>query len=227
MRSLHEFNEREKVKIILADLMQGKSIALVSDAGTPLISDPGYRLIKEAKTNGICVVPIPGPCAAIAALSAAGLPSDKFIFEGFLPIKEEACRHYLSTLLHETRTLIFYEAPHRLLSALHVMVQVFGGKREAVIARELTKIHENILANHLDGLIEHFKTHPDEERGEIVILIKGSEEKEKETIAVRIDDVLTTLLGELSVKQAVSITSKITGERKNKLYELALTKKTN
>ena len=137
--SLHDFNERERSQRIIADLLAGEEIALISDAGTPLISDPGYRLVKEAKAAGIAVVAIPGACAAIAALSVAGLASDRFIFEGFLPAKQEARCNRLREMLHETRTLIFYEAPHRLLQALQSMVEVFGPERQATVARELTK----------------------------------------------------------------------------------------
>lgn len=222
--SMHEFNERERLTIILDHLKQGESIALISDAGTPLISDPGFHLVKEAKAKGIDVVPIPGPCAAIAALSVAGLPTDKFTFNGFLPAKPEARRRRLASLLHESRTMIFYEAPHRLLSALQTMFDVFG-EREAVVARELTKIHESVLAFNLKEFLDYFKAHPIEQRGEIVILVDGIDEKTNKSKEIIPENVLNILLEELPLKQAAALASKITGERKNVLYEMALTKK--
>lgn len=222
--SMHEFNERERHKVLMEYLQQGESIALISDAGTPLISDPGFHLVREAKANGINVVTVPGPCAAIAALSVAGLPTDKFTFEGFLPAKTEARRNRLAALLHENRTMIFYEAPHRVLSSLQTMVEVFG-ERKAVVARELTKIHESVLADTLPRLIKHFESHPNSVRGEFVILIEGVNEEAAESKEVIPENVLDILLEELPLKQAASLASKITGERKNVLYEMALAKK--
>ncbi len=223
--SMHEFNERERLNSILELIQQGESIALVSDAGTPLVSDPGFHLVREARARGIDVVPIPGPCAAIAALSVAGLPTDKFTFEGFLPAKQEARRHRLMLLQHEARTMIFYEAPHRLLSALQSMAEVFGQARQAVVARELTKIHEIVLSNSLQELVARFELNPDELRGECIILIKGVEEEASPSKEVIPEKVLDILLDVLPLKQAASLTSKITGERKNVLYEMALAKK--
>jgi len=223
--SMHEFNERERLKIILSHLQQGESIALISDAGTPLVSDPGFHLVREARAQGVQVVPVPGPCAAIAALSVAGLPTDKFTFEGFLPAKQEARRHRLALLLHETRTMIFYEAPHRLLSALHSMAELFGLSRHAVLARELTKIHECVMSDTLQKLIDHFEAHANELRGECIILIKGIDEETSESKEVIPEQVLDILLDELPLKQAAALASKITGERKNILYEMALAKK--
>jgi 16S rRNA (cytidine1402-2'-O)-methyltransferase len=223
--SMHEFNERERHKVLMQYLQEGESIALISDAGTPLISDPGFHLVREAKANGITVVPVPGPCAVIAALSVSGLPTDKFTFEGFLNAKPEARRNQLTTLLHETRTMIFYEAPHRILSTLQTMAQVFGHDRKAAVARELTKIHESVIADTLSGLIKHFDLHPGQVRGEFVLLIEGVEEAESESREVIPENVLDILLEELPVKQAASLASKITGERKNVLYEMALAKK--
>ncbi|VVC76356.1 Ribosomal RNA small subunit methyltransferase I [Aquicella siphonis] len=223
--SMHEFNERERLSIILDYLYEGESVALVSDAGTPLISDPGYHLVREARSRGIKVVPLPGPCAAIAALSVAGLPTDKFSFEGFLPAKPESRRNRLALLLHESRTMIFYEAPHRLLPVLKAMAEVFGGERRAVTARELTKIHESVLAETLAKLVAHFETHENELRGEFVIVLQGADESQSETREVIPENVLDILLEELPLKQAVALASKITGERKNVLYEMALAKK--
>jgi len=223
--SMHEFNERERLKVVMEYLRQGESIALISDAGTPLISDPGFHLVREAKAQGINVVAVPGACAAIAALSVAGLPTDKFTFEGFLPAKPEARRNRLATLLHEARTMIFYEAPHRMASVLQTMAEVFGRERKAVVAREITKIHESVLADDFAGLIQYFDEHPNSLRGEFVILVDGIEEKESESKEVRPENVLDILLEELPLKQAAALASKITGERKNVLYEMALAKK--
>jgi 16S rRNA (cytidine1402-2'-O)-methyltransferase len=223
--SMHEFNERERFQVVLDYLAAGESIALISDAGTPLISDPGFHLVRAAKAQGFRVVPLPGVCAAIAALSVAGLPTDKFIFEGFLPAKSETRKHRLAQLLHETRTLIFYEAPHRLLSALQSMREVLGADRNAVVARELTKIHESVIATTLHELIAHYESRPGEQRGEIVIIVQGSNEEIQESREVIPGNVLAILLEELPLKQAVTLASKITGERKNVLYEVALAKK--
>src|SRR5215208_3969204 len=145
MISMHEFNENKKMHSILERVHEGKSVALISDAGTPLISDPGFPLVREARKQGINISPIPGPCAAIAALSAAGLPTDRFSFEGFLPAKSEARIDYLNQLKHEKRTLIFYEAPHRLMACLNAMAEVYGKHHHIVVARELTKKYESIL----------------------------------------------------------------------------------
>lgn len=223
--SMHEFNERERLSIVLDQLFQGESIALISDAGTPLISDPGFHLVREARARGIKVVPIPGPCAAITALCAAGLPTDKFTFEGFLPAKTEARKNRLAALLHESRTMIFYEAPHRLLAVLEDLSQVFGADRKAVVARELTKIHESILSETLSALLNYYSNKPTEVRGEIVILVQGIDEEASESKEVIPEEVLNILLEELPVKQAAALASKITGERKNVLYEKALAKK--
>jgi 16S rRNA (cytidine1402-2'-O)-methyltransferase len=225
--SLHEFNERECLDLLLEHLSDGESIALISDAGTPLISDPGYHLIKEAKARGFTVVPVPGACAGIAALSVAGLPSDRFIFEGFLPAKQEACRNRLKELLYEPRTLIFYEAPHRLMDALQVMVEVFGGERTAVVARELTKIYESVMNASLAELLAWYETHPDQQRGEIVILVRGADHKPGENVLIDPEYVLDSLLSELPLKQAVAMAAKITGERKNELYEKALARRSS
>jgi 16S rRNA (cytidine1402-2'-O)-methyltransferase len=223
--SMHEFNERERLKVILEHLQQGESVALISDAGTPLISDPGFHLVREAKAQGINVVSIPGPCAAIAALSVAGLPTDKFTFEGFLPAKPEARRNRLALLLHEARTMIFYEAPHRLLSTLQTMMEVFGGTRMATVAREITKIHESVLTDELAGLVSHYTAREKELRGEFVILVEGIDEEASVSKEVIPEEVLDALLEELPLKQAAALASKITGERKNVLYEMALAKK--
>lgn len=220
--SMHEFNERERLKAVVEALKQGESIALISDAGTPLISDPGFRLVREARENGIRIVPIPGACAAITAISAAGLPSDRFFFEGFLPAKPEACRNRLKELQNETPTLIFYEAPHRLISTLEALVDVFGDSRKTVVARELTKIYESIIDGTPLELLTWYQANPTKVKGEIVILLEGAKEQVGEVVSVNPEAVLKVLLEELPVKQAAALASKITGERKNVMYEKAL-----
>lgn len=222
--SLHDFNERQRVKIIMDRLNLGEDIAIISDAGTPLISDPGFLLVREAKAQGIQVVPIPGASAAIAALSVAGLPTDRFIFEGFLPPKSAARRERLSTLLHEPRTMIFYEAPHRMLEALQDILHVFGPERIVVIARELTKVHESVLKDEIKNLVNYIETHPSEQRGEVVIIMAGSDEVADQS-TFKASEVLAILLEELPLKQASALASKITGERKNVLYKMALEQK--
>lgn len=224
--ALHEFNERERVNEVVEMLEQGESLALISDAGTPLISDPGFRLVREAKKAGVEVVAIPGACAAVAALSVAGLPTDRFIFEGFLPPKDQAREKYLQGLVHEERTLIFYEAPRRLVATLQAMVDVFGGDRQAVVARELTKMHESVKLAPLSELLIHYEQTPEELRGEVVLLLAGrDDEAATESGEQEVQHVLQVLLAELPLKQAVSLACKITGQRKNAVYDLALSLK--
>lgn len=217
--SLHDHNEREQTSTLLQRLQQGESIALISDAGTPLISDPGYFLVREARLLGIQVVPIPGPCAAIVALSAAGLPTDRFIFEGFLPAKTKGRVDRLTALRSESRTMIFYEAPHRILDLLEDIQTVFGQDRIVVVARELTKKFETIRSGEIAELIEWVKQDPNQQRGEMVVLVAGVTEP---VANIPGQEVLLLLLEHLPLKQAVEIAAKITGERKNELYEMAL-----
>jgi 16S rRNA (cytidine1402-2'-O)-methyltransferase len=223
--SLHAFNERERCQQLLDHLQQGESIALVSDAGTPVISDPGFHLVQAAKNSGVTVVPVPGACAAIAALSACGLPVARFMFEGFLPAKAQARHHRLTDLAHETRALVFYEAPHRVAAVLQTMAEVFGPGRKSSVARELTKIHETIMTDTLANLAAYFQSHKQALRGEFVIIIAGSDAVQRERKEVTPEAVLDVLLAELPVKQAAALASTITGESKNILYQLALTKK--
>lgn len=229
LKPCHDHNEREQQNYFVQLLLTGKNIALVSDAGTPLISDPGFHLVREAQQQGIKVVPIPGACAVIAALSAAGLPSDRFSFEGFLPAKSTARKNTLETLKEEPRTLIFYEAPHRLLESLQDLVTAFGENRQAVLARELTKTFETIKNSTLAELTEWVKADSNQQRGECVLLVEGWKTPEQADISQETVRVLKVLLAELPVKQAAALAAEITGERKNKLYQYALeiTNKTN
>jgi 16S rRNA (cytidine1402-2'-O)-methyltransferase len=219
--ALHEHNERERSALLIARLIKGETIALISDAGTPLISDPGYYLVREARIAGVPIVPLPGACAAIAALSVAGLATDRFVFEGFLPAKTGARLQRLSALRNESRTMVFYEAPHRIVELLEAMHEVFGADRQIVIAREMTKMFETITAGAIAFLCEWVKTNPNQRKGEMVVIVDGlknlSSEGEQE-----VHRIITLLLDELPLKQAVEIATKITGQKKNDIYDLAL-----
>lgn len=223
--AIHEHNERSQVPRLVEFLKSGKSIAFITDAGTPLVSDPGFHLVRAARQAGIRVVPVPGACAAIAALSAAGLPSDRFVFEGFPPAKSAARRAVFEKLREEGRTLIFYESPHRILESLKDMGEVFGGAREAVLAREMTKQFETLHAGTLAELLEWIERDANQQLGEFVVLIQGVSRAEREAMDVEAERVLRILLEELPVSQAVTLAAKITGLKKNKLYEYALSLK--
>jgi len=224
MQALHEHNEAKKVEQLIELLAAGKSIALISDAGTPLISDPGYQLVKAAIDAGIKVSPVPGVSALIAALSASGLPSDAFIFEGFLPNKSASRLKKLEALADESRTLIFYEAPHRIIDCLEDMQQVFGAERVAVVARELTKTFETIKKDSLENLLSWIKADSNQQRGEFVLLIQG-QEKAATTVNAEAERILDILLQELPLKQASQLAARITGIKKNTLYQIGLNKK--
>ena len=223
--AIHEHNERSQVPRLVEFLKSGKSIAFITDAGTPLVSDPGFHLVRAARQAGIRVVPVPGACAAIAALSAAGLPSDRFVFEGFPPAKSAARRAVFEKLREESRTLIFYESPHRILESLKDMREVFGDAREAVLARELTKQFETLHAGTLAELLEWVERDANQQLGEFVVLIQGVSRAEREAMDEEAERVLRILIEELPVSQAVSLAAKITGLKKNKLYEYALSLK--
>lgn len=220
--SLHEHNEKEQVGKLVEQMSQGQHIALVSDAGTPLISDPGYRLVHEARLQGITVQPLPGACAAIAALSVSGLATDRFVFEGFLPMKQAARRSRLELLTRESRSIIFYEAPHRVLEALEDMSAIFGSDREALMAREMTKVFETIKGAPLAELYEWVKADSNQQRGEIVLVVQGNPDAVEGSVGKSANDVLAILLKDLPVNQAVKLATEITGEKKNKLYKQAL-----
>lgn len=221
--AIHEHNERSQVPRLVEILKGGKSIAFITDAGTPLVSDPGFHLVRAARQAGIRVVPVPGACAAIAALSAAGLPSDRFVFEGFPPARSAARRAVFEKLREESRTLIFYESPHRILESLKDMSEVFGPGREAVLARELTKQFETLRAGGLGELLEWVGGDSNQQLGEFVILIHGLPRAEREVLDEAAEHVLKILLDELPVSQAAALAARITGLKKNMLYEYALT----
>ena len=219
--SLHEHNEQQRIQELLLKLQAGQHIALISDAGTPLISDPGYQLVTQVRAAGLTVVPIPGPSALIAALSAAGLPTDRFCYEGFLPAKTTARKQQLQQLQDECRTLIFYEAPHRILDTLRDIAEVFLPQRQATLARELTKTFETILSGTLEQLISQLLADKNQQKGEFVILVQGKKAQTSVDSAAS-QRILKILLAELPVKQAASLAAQITGEKKNELYPLAL-----
>lgn len=225
MLSLHEHNEQHRCVELLQRLRQGLDIALISDAGTPLISDPGYTLVSELTTQGIRVVPIPGPCAAIAALSVAGLPTGRFVFEGFLVAKPNKRRERLRELLREERTLVFYEAPHRCQETLQDMVTVLGGQRRIAVCRELTKLHETSYYGDLATLAARAAEDPDLSRGELVLVVAGAEPAADNALAVDTEKLLSVLLDELPASQAAKLAARITGGNRAALYELAVQRK--
>ena len=222
--ALHEHNELERAPQVVARLVAGASVALVADAGTPLVSDPGFRLVAAARAAGIAVVPVPGPCAAIAALSVAALPTDRFCFEGFLPARAAARRARLAALAAEPRTLVFYEAPHRIAATLADLAAAFGGERPATLARELTKLHETLYADSLGGLAARARTDPDMARGEAVLVVAGAPEAAADAGGAEqeLDRLLAALLAALPLSRAVDVAVSASGRRRNTVYERAL-----
>lgn len=221
MQAVHEFNERQRADALLDRVVAGEDLALISDAGTPLISDPGFPLVRRAHQRAIKVVPVPGPSAVIAALSAAGLPSDRFTFEGFLPARVQARRAALEKLQREPRTMVFYEAPHRIVECLQDMLQCLGPERPAVLARELTKTHETLQQGSLESLLAFVQADTNQQKGEIVVLVGGRAEQADE-----LDDsvlhMLKILLEDLPLKQAAALVARITGIPKGRLYDAGL-----
>jgi len=222
LQSLHEHNEHERVPALVARLLAGDRIALVSDAGTPLMSDPGSLLVAAAARAGVEIVALPGPCAAIAALSVAGLSTERFVFEGFPPAKQSARRAALARLALEPRTLVFYEAPHRLAATLADLAEAFGGTREASVARELTKRFESVYRGTLLDLAERCAVDSNMTRGEIVLVVAGAAVAEDDTDALAAERVLGVLLQELPVSQAARLAAQLTGRSRKELYERAL-----
>ncbi|HEY1772785.1 MAG TPA: 16S rRNA (cytidine(1402)-2'-O)-methyltransferase [Gammaproteobacteria bacterium] len=220
--SLHDHNEAERALLLVTRLLAGESVALISDAGTPLISDPGFDLVRAARAAGITVTPIPGASALVAALSVSGLPTDRFVFEGFLPQKAAARRERLATLAGESRTLVFYESVHRIQESLQDMAAAFGSERPAVLARELTKLHEGVRTASLQALVDWAANDPASGKGEVVVMVAGAAVQEGAALDVEVERVLKLLLAELPVKQAVSLAAEISGRKKNELYDRAL-----
>jgi len=220
--SLHDHNEAERAPVLVSRLMAGESVALISDAGTPLISDPGFDLVRAARAAGITVTPVPGASALVAALSVSGLPTDRFVFEGFLPAKQAARRERLEGLSGEHRTLVFYESVHRLKESLEDMALAFGPERPAVLARELTKLHEGVREAPLQALAEWAGSDPAAAKGEVVVMVAGAVVQSAAVQDAETERVLRLLLQELPVKQAAALAAGITGVKKNELYDRAL-----
>ena len=221
LTACHEHNESNKIDILIQKLLNGEDMALISDAGTPLISDPGFKLVRAAQANGIRVIPVPGACAAIAALSAVGLPSDRFSFQGFLASKQSQRLQQLEKLKDETQTLIYYEAPHRILDSVKDMAAVFGADRPVGFAREITKTFETIKKMALGELVEFIAADHHQQKGEIVLVVGGASE-EKDMEQEKLDQLLQRLLQDLSVKAASQLAADLTGIKKKIAYQRAL-----
>lgn len=220
LRAYHEHSDGSADNKLVESLAAGQSIALISDAGTPLIADPGYRLVAAARAAGIKVVAIPGPCAAVAALSIAGLPSDQFRFCGFLPARASARTKALEQLADDRATLIFYEAPHRIVESLAAMAATWGGERRAAIGRELTKTFETLLDGSLAELAERVAVDRDQQRGEIVVIVAGDSAAQSSSVEQR--RVLSVLLRELPLKRAAAVAAELLGGDKRSFYQLGL-----
>ena len=223
-QAFHEHNEVLMAESMCQRVLGGESLAIISDAGVPLISDPGFPLVKLAHEYQIRIEPIPGASAAITALSVSGLATDRFSFEGFLPAKAAARKKVLQALLNERRTMIFYESPRRVLDTLTDMHDIMGAEREAVLARELTKLFETVHKAPLEELLDFVRQDQNQRKGEIVLLLAGQKtENNSDLLSISRNEILQTLLADLPLKQAVSLTSQLTGEKKNHLYQKALT----
>jgi len=222
MQAYHDHNEESATPKLIQKLLEGVNIGLISDAGTPLLSDPGYRLVKAAHESSIKVSPVPGACAAVAALSVSGLPTDKFIFLGFPPHKQVARQRFYRDHEHQQATLIFYESSHRILASAGDLLQVFGERRQVIVAREISKLFETIHSTTLAQLPGWLEADKNQQKGEFVVILAGAEEQVgPEDVAL--ERVLKILLAELPVKQASQIAAEITGMKKNYIYKRALT----
>ncbi len=219
--AVHDHNEQQKIAWLEQQLVDGKDIALVSDAGTPLINDPGYHLVSAFRAKGYSVVPIPGACAAITALSVAGLATDRFLYEGFLPAKTKARQERLNELRQEPRTVVYYESPHRILDSLADMVTCLGAERPLVLARELTKTFETIQSLPAQSMLDWVKADPNQQKGEMVLMVAGYQ-KTQQQLPVEALDTLNLLHAELPLKKAAALTAKIYGLKKNALYDYGL-----
>ena len=222
IHSLNEHNEIKKTPKILRQLSLGRTVALVSDAGTPLISDPGYYLVKEARNHFIDVIPIPGCSALIAALSVSGLATDKFYFHGFLPSSQSAQIRQLDKLTQRRETLIFYESVHRLQSTICSMIKVFGELRKAIVCKEITKLHESFLGQNLSEINQLIKNNSKKIKGEFTIIVAGSKQEQEIIDQLKMDKILMELLPEMSIKKAVSICLLVSGFKRNEIYKRAV-----
>jgi len=222
--SLHDHNERQRQEYIASQLQEGKSIALVSDAGTPLISDPGFHVVRYLREQNLNVVPVPGACAAIAALSVSGLPTDRFTFEGFLPSKSGARQKTLAALANESRTMVFYDAPRRAIDTVSDIVAVLGESRRIVIARELTKTFETVHSDTAGNMLSWLNEDPNQLKGEMVLIIEGNV-REDDGVPEEAVKALSILLEELPPKKACAVVGKLYDVKKNTLYDLAMSMK--
>ena len=221
--ALHDHNEQEKAHILVEKLKQGSNIALISDAGTPLISDPGFHLVRQCREASIRVVPLPGACAAITALCASGIASDRFCFEGFLPAKSKARKDKLENIAEEDRTLIFYESTHRILDTLEDMQSVLGEERYIVLAREITKTWETITGNTIKNLREWLLEDPNRTKGEMVLIVEGKPKSDNnDEISPQAVKALELIAEELPLKKAAAIVAELYGYKKNALYQFGL-----
>ncbi|HLT13525.1 MAG TPA: 16S rRNA (cytidine(1402)-2'-O)-methyltransferase [Marinobacter sp.] len=222
MLALHDHNERGRVSRVLEALSAGQTVALVSDAGTPLISDPGYIVVREARAAGFKVSPIPGACALVAGLSAAGLPTDQFLFAGFLPAKRAGRKSTLESFRRQSATLVFYESPHRITDLMEDVVDVFGAERECVLGRELTKTFETFYSGAAAEVLAELQADPHGSRGEFVVMVRGAADVPSAEASVDADKLLALLVKELPVKTAAKIVADVSGLSKNDLYQRAL-----
>jgi 16S rRNA (cytidine1402-2'-O)-methyltransferase len=227
MIAFHDHNEKDRAAGILAELQAGRDVALISDAGTPLISDPGYVLVREARVAGHRVSPIPGPCALVTALSAAGLPTDRFLYVGFLPAKRSGRKASLDLLSSEVATLVFYESPHRILESVRDIAEVLGSEREIVLGREITKTFETFYSGSVAEVLAELERDPHGSRGEFVVMVRGAmaQAGNNKEATMDVDRVLRVLLAELPVKKVAKMAAELTGLSKNELYQRALTLK--
>lgn len=220
--ALHDHNEQQKADLLVEKLQQGTNIALISDAGTPLISDPGFHLVRKCRQAGLKVVPLPGACAAITALCASGIASDRFCFEGFLPAKSKARKDKLQNLVGEDRTLIFYESTHRILDTLQDVEEVLGAERYIVLAREITKTWETIAGDTVANLRQWLSEDPNRTKGEMVLIIEGNIQEKDEEFSPQAIQALTLIAKELPLKKASAIVAELYGYKKNALYQFGL-----
>jgi 16S rRNA (cytidine1402-2'-O)-methyltransferase len=220
--SLHEHNETERIGELLERLRAGARIALVSDAGTPLLSDPGFELVRRVAQEGISIVAVPGPSAITAALSIAGLPTERFSFEGFLPARLAERRTRLAELAAESRTLVFFEAPHRIAECLEDMSAAFGATRRAAVARELTKVFETVYRGTIAELAILARGDANFTRGEITVVVEGAPRAAADTSQIQLDATLTVLLTELAPSKAAALAARLTGAKRNDAYARAL-----
>ena len=221
MQAYHDHNEEQATPKLIQRLLEGDNIAIISDAGTPLLSDPGYHLVKAAHASSIKVSPVPGACAAIAALSVSGLATDRFMFAGFAPHKQGARQNFYREFEHQVATLVFYESSHRIVASLKDMLLIFGEKRRVVLAREISKLFETVYSSTIGDLLDWLQADANQQKGEFVLVLEGAEEQMNPQFA-ELEQLLKILLEELPVKQASQIAAKITGVKKNQIYKLAL-----